>query len=104
MAIICSGAPILGCIRHLEAAPSNLAPITNCLDGLVVSWSIGTRPDKEPVNTMFDAAIDTFIADYGRPMVQPAGSQAAFSTSVLVNSEFAKSCRSGQHSDSTDLS
>jgi hypothetical protein len=53
---------------------------------------------------MFDAAIDTFIADYGRPMVQPAGSQAAFSTSVLVNSEFAKSCRSGQHSDSTDLS
>jgi len=31
-----------------------LSPIIDCFDGLVVSWSLGTSPDAEFVNTMFD--------------------------------------------------
>ena len=41
----------------------------HCFDGMVVSWSIGTRPDVEPVNTMLDAAIDTVVASSDRPVV-----------------------------------
>lgn len=33
-----------------------LSPLIDCFGGLVVSWSIGTRPDAELVNTMLDAA------------------------------------------------
>jgi putative transposase len=31
----------------------------DCFEGLVISWSIGTRPDADIVNTMLDAAIET---------------------------------------------
>ena len=31
----------------------------DCFDGMVISWSIGTRPDANLVNTMLDAAIET---------------------------------------------
>ena len=41
----------------------------DCFDGMVVSWSIGTRPDAELVNTMLDAAIDTVAASSDRPVV-----------------------------------
>ena len=41
----------------------------DCFDGQVVSWTIGTRPDAELVNTMLDAAIETFPADSERPVV-----------------------------------
>ncbi len=41
----------------------------DCFDDLVVSWSIGTRPDAELVNTMLDAAIETAAARSGRPVV-----------------------------------
>jgi len=34
----------------------------DCFDGLVVSWTIGTRPDTAMVNTMLDAAIQTIAA------------------------------------------
>ena len=34
----------------------------DCLDGMVVSWKIGTRPDAELVNTMLDATIETVTA------------------------------------------
>lgn len=34
-----------------------LSPIIDCFDGLVVSWSIGTRPTAELVDTMLDEAI-----------------------------------------------
>ena len=30
----------------------------DCFDGLVVSWSIGTRPDAKLVNSMLDAAVE----------------------------------------------
>jgi transposase InsO family protein len=41
----------------------------DCFDGIVVSWSIGTRPDAELVNTMLDAAIATVTATSDRPVV-----------------------------------
>jgi len=41
----------------------------DCFDGMVVSWSIGTRPDAELVNTMLDAAIETVAAKGARPVV-----------------------------------
>ena len=41
----------------------------DCFDGMVVSWSIGTRQDAELVNTMLDAAIETAAASNDRPVV-----------------------------------
>jgi transposase InsO family protein len=43
----------------------------DCFDGMVVSWSIGTRPDAELVNTVLDAAIDTVAVNNDRPVVHP---------------------------------
>ena len=43
-----------------------LSPIIDCFDGLVISWSIGTHPDAELVNTMLDAAIETVAGGDGR--------------------------------------
>src|SRR3546814_17319400 len=41
----------------------------DCYDGLVVSWSISTRPDAELVNTMPEAVIETVANDSNRPLV-----------------------------------
>ena len=46
-----------------------LSPIIDCFDGLVVSWTVGTRPDAELVNTMLDAAIETLANSNDRPVV-----------------------------------
>jgi len=54
---------------QIPAGKIYLSPMIDCFDGLVVSWSIGTRPDAELVNTMLDAAIDTVIAGSDRPVV-----------------------------------
>ena len=54
---------------QIPAGKIYLSPVIDCFDGLVVSWSIGTRPDAELVNTMLDAAIDTVIAGNDRPIV-----------------------------------
>ena len=54
---------------QIAAGKIYLSPMIDCFDGLVVSWSIGTRPDAELVNTMLDAAIDTVIAGSDRPVV-----------------------------------
>ena len=54
---------------QIPAGKIYLSPMIDCFDGLVVSWSIGTRPDAELVNTMLDAAIDTVIAGGDRPVV-----------------------------------
>lgn len=54
---------------QIPAGKVYLSPIIDCFDGLVVSWSIGTRPDAELVNTMLDAAIKTVANRYDRPMV-----------------------------------
>ena len=47
---------------HVQAGKVYLSPIIDCFDGLVISWTIGTRPDADLVNTMLDAAVET-IAD-----------------------------------------
>jgi transposase InsO family protein len=54
---------------HIPAGKVYLSPVIDCFDGLVVSWSIGTRPDAELVNTMLDAAIATVANSGERPVV-----------------------------------
>ena len=46
-----------------------LSPMIDCFDGLVISWTIGTRPDAALVNTMLDAAIETVSSGSDRPVV-----------------------------------
>jgi transposase InsO family protein len=46
-----------------------LSPLIDCFDGLVVSWTIGTRPDAELVNTMLDEGIKTVANSNKRPVV-----------------------------------
>lgn len=41
----------------IPAGKIYLSPIMDCFDGLPVSWTIGTSPDAELVNTMLDKAI-----------------------------------------------
>jgi transposase InsO family protein len=54
---------------QIPAGKVYLSPMIDCFDGLVVSWSIGTRPNAELVNTMLDAAIDKIAASGARPVV-----------------------------------
>lgn len=54
---------------QIPAGKVYLSPMIDCFDGMVVSWSIGTRPDAELVNTMLDAAIETVTASSTRPVV-----------------------------------
>ena len=42
--------------NRVPAGKVYLSPLIDCFDGLVASWSIGTRPDAELVNKMLDAA------------------------------------------------
>ena len=54
---------------QIPAGKVYLSPMIDCFDGMVVSWSMGTRPDAELVNTMLDAAIETVTAGRDRPVV-----------------------------------
>jgi putative transposase len=54
---------------QIPAGKVYLSPMIDCFDGMVVSWSIGTRPDADLVNTMLDAAIETVTASSDRPVV-----------------------------------
>lgn len=54
---------------QLPAGKVYLSPMIDCFDGLVVSWSVGVRPDAELVNTMLDAAIETIADSAHRPIV-----------------------------------
>lgn len=36
-----------------------LSPLVDCYDGAIISWTIGTKPDAELVNTMLDAGVAT---------------------------------------------
>jgi len=54
---------------QIPAGKVYLSPVIDCFDGMVVSWSIGTRPNAELVNTMLDAAIDKVAASGERPVV-----------------------------------
>jgi len=44
---------------HIPAGKVYLSPIVDCFDGMLTSWSIGTSPDAELVNSMLDRAIGT---------------------------------------------
>jgi putative transposase len=54
---------------QIPAGKVYLSPMIDCFDGMVVSWSISTRPDAELVNTMLDAAIETVADSNERPVV-----------------------------------
>jgi putative transposase len=54
---------------QLPAGKVYLSPMIDCFDGLVVSWTIGTRPDAELVNTMLDAAVESVADSKNRPIV-----------------------------------
>ena len=41
----------------------------DCFDGLVVSWTISTRPDADLVNTMLDDAIETVASSENKPVI-----------------------------------
>ena len=53
---------------HIPAGKGYLSPIIDCFDGLPVSWTIGTHPDADLVNTMLDTAIST-LKDDEKPIV-----------------------------------
>ena len=48
---------------HIPAGKIYLSPIIDCFDGLPVSWTIGTSPNAELVNSMLDTAIQTLAED-----------------------------------------
>lgn len=54
---------------QMPAGKVNLSPRIDCFDGMVVSWTIGTSPDAELVNTMLDAAIETVAETTDRLVV-----------------------------------
>ncbi len=54
---------------QIPAGKVYLSPIIDCFDGMVVSWTIGTNPNAELVNTMLDAAIETVAQTTDRPVV-----------------------------------
>ena len=54
---------------QIPAGKVYLSPVIDCFDGMVVSWSIGTSPNAELVNTMLDAAINKVTVSGDRPMV-----------------------------------
>jgi len=53
---------------HIPAGKVYLSPIIDCFDGLVVSWTIGTSPDAELVNTMLGDAICS-LTDGEHPII-----------------------------------
>lgn len=54
---------------QIPAGKVYLSPMIDCFDGLVVSWSISTRPDAELVNSMLDAAVETVAPFSERPVL-----------------------------------
>ena len=54
---------------QIPAGKVYLSPMIDCFDGLVVSWTIGTRPDADLVNTMLEAAIERVASSPDRPVV-----------------------------------
>ncbi len=54
---------------QIPAGKVYLSPIIDCVDGMVISWSIGTQPDTGLVNTMLDAAIGTVTDGEEQPII-----------------------------------
>ncbi len=53
---------------HIPAGKVYLSPIIDCFDGLPVSWTIGTAPNAELVNTMLDEAISS-LKESEKPII-----------------------------------
>lgn len=53
---------------HIPAGKVYLSPLIDCFDGMPVSWTIGTSPDADLVNSMLDEGIKT-LADDEKPLV-----------------------------------
>jgi putative transposase len=85
---------------HIPAGKVYLSPMIDCFDGMVVSWSIGTSPDAELVNTMLDAAIETVTESDEKPIVHSdrgghyrwAGWLARVADAKLTRSMSRKAC------------
>lgn len=85
---------------QIPAGRVYLSPMIDCFDGMVVSWSIGTRPDADLVNSMLDAAIETVAAGSAQPMVHSdrgghyrwPGWLSRISEAKLVRSMSRKAC------------
>lgn len=81
-----------------EIGPS---PVIDCFDGLVVSCSIGTRPDATLVNPMLDYVLDTLNA-HEKPVIHSdsggyyrwPGWLDRINTSGLIRSMSRKGCSS----------
>lgn len=54
---------------QIPAGKVYLSPMIDCFDGMVVSWTIGTRPDSDLVNTMLDAAIERVACIETKPVI-----------------------------------
>jgi transposase InsO family protein len=54
---------------QIPAGKVYLSPVIDFFDGLVVNWSIGTRPDAELVYTMLDSAIESVAGCEERSVV-----------------------------------
>jgi len=54
---------------QIPAGKVYLSPMIDCFDGMVVSWTIGTRPDSDLVNTMLDAAIERVACVETKPVI-----------------------------------
>jgi putative transposase len=48
---------------HIPAGKIYLSPIVDCFDGFLPSWTIGTSPDADLVNSMLDIATATLKPD-----------------------------------------
>jgi putative transposase len=72
----------------------------DCFDGMVISWSMGTRPDAKLVNTMLDSAIETVANCDDLPVVHSdrgahyrwAGWLARMGDAKLIRSMSRKGC------------
>lgn len=53
---------------HIPAGKVYLSPIIDCFDGMAVTWTIGTSPNAEMVNTMLDEAA-SFLGENEHPIV-----------------------------------
>lgn len=54
---------------HVRAGKVYLSPIIDYFDGLVISWTLLTKPDADLVNTMLDAAVGTIADSEARPII-----------------------------------
>ena len=85
---------------QIPAGKVYLSPMIDCFDGMVVSWSIGTRPNAELVNTMLEAAIEKVAVSGERPVVHSdrgghyrwPGWLARIADAKLVHSMSRKGC------------